>query len=924
MVLGLAMCTTFAFAQTSMKPRDLEKLRAEKPVMSELKAEPVDYKASIFTKDATFDTVRCFRFNATDMAEITYGFIASSDHINVDGRDSTFGSDAHSVNVNTNDWAQWRHYADSADLCNNIFDDYSSWVGNFYCGDGNGGSDFAWVFNRIGTVINRSDAGWQDDGLMFIGLDGPTGSTPGVGNVNTYFELPVVNRTITGAHMVYIGVTQAYYKFYDECFIDYKIGNTWYAREINVLNIDVNINSGCTPKVRYVMPINIASESAIKLRVRMSAKKYAAYGYGWFLDNLAVITDNRTESWDFNTSTPLDGFYGMIPQNMTIPMSYGVHVRNTNASDLTNTKLVVSNAPANGTWSVAATGTPATIPAGDVLKDYKLYINERGFMCTTHRDDTLFNWGAHSLLGHFENYGNQGPLTGGYLGRGLNTSTVGPNFYAIKAEGGQNLVQEFDTVLYTVSDYLEFDEVTEPNRVSGYRWARDNGLIPSNSSFQVGFTADHYLDADDDADHAMMQGYRVYVRYVTGSDVPEGYVFRGLEYVPSTELTPSAMVTQSSVLLPIVYEEVPGEDGDLEWEDLPCGIDNTLFPITEDAVNNLPTTYALPGSEANYSALNVKFLDEPVLKKNTAYLFGYMLYDEATFMVAQQQWGYTDGNNVVRYTANEATAPYYSQNTPVMPYDVIVYDANGSNSGGSHWITGWNINNFPMIRPIVGTPSPVQRVSVAGDCSSNVNDTLGFTVQYSTSNLCETSADVAVGSNQSFYVLPLGDHSVIQHVYVNGVEAPIYDEDDDAPETNFWLYEHDRNVIDPLDSDNVILYRHYYTLFFQGIENNDNGYTITADVEWHAWDLSGIDPVAPEAFLSLAPNPATSSVKLNIAGVSGMVNCSIIDMSGRVVYNANVNAEAETNINVSSLPAGAYFVRVTNNTFSKIEKLIIK
>ena len=42
------------------------------------------------------------------------------------------------------------------------------------------------------------------------------------------------------------------------------------------------------------------------------------------------------------------------------------------------------------------------------------------------------------------------------------------------------------------------------------------------------------------------------------------------------------------------------------------------------------------------------------------------------------------------------------------------------------------------------------------------------------------------------------------------------------------------------------------------------------------------------------------------------------------VYNRNINAEAETTINVSNMPAGAYFVRVTNDTFSKIEKLIIK
>jgi hypothetical protein len=63
---------------------------------------------------------------------------------------------------------------------------------------------------------------------------------------------------------------------------------------------------------------------------------------------------------------------------------------------------------------------------------------------------------------------------------------------------------------------------------------------------------------------------------------------------------------------------------------------------------------------------------------------------------------------------------------------------------------------------------------------------------------------------------------------------------------------------------------------------------------------------------------------VKVAGVEGMVNCSILDMSGRVVYNRDINAAAETTINVSSIPAGAYFVRITNNSFSKIEKLIIK
>ena len=74
----------------------------------------------------------------------------------------------------------------------------------------------------------------------------------------------------------------------------------------------------------------------------------------------------------------------------------------------------------------------------------------------------------------------------------------------------------------------------------------------------------------------------------------------------------------------------------------------------------------------------------------------------------------------------------------------------------------------------------------------------------------------------------------------------------------------------------------------------------------------------------MKPNPATNSVTLNMRGVEGMVNCSIIDMSGRVVYNRAINAESAQTIDLSNVAAGAYFVRVTNDKFSKVEKLIVR
>jgi len=82
--------------------------------------------------------------------------------------------------------------------------------------------------------------------------------------------------------------------------------------------------------------------------------------------------------------------------------------------------------------------------------------------------------------------------------------------------------------------------------------------------------------------------------------------------------------------------------------------------------------------------------------------------------------------------------------------------------------------------------------------------------------------------------------------------------------------------------------------------------------------------VAARVKMNLQPNPASSNVKLNIAGVTGYVNCSLIDMSGRVVRTDRINAETENTINLNGLAKGAYFVRITNNDFTKVERLIVR
>lgn len=81
---------------------------------------------------------------------------------------------------------------------------------------------------------------------------------------------------------------------------------------------------------------------------------------------------------------------------------------------------------------------------------------------------------------------------------------------------------------------------------------------------------------------------------------------------------------------------------------------------------------------------------------------------------------------------------------------------------------------------------------------------------------------------------------------------------------------------------------------------------------------------ADDVVVRIQPNPATAIANLTIKGVSGNVDLSIVDLNGRVVSRRVVNADATEPISLEGFARGTYFVRLTNNRFSKVEKLIVR
>jgi hypothetical protein len=77
--------------------------------------------------------------------------------------------------------------------------------------------------------------------------------------------------------------------------------------------------------------------------------------------------------------------------------------------------------------------------------------------------------------------------------------------------------------------------------------------------------------------------------------------------------------------------------------------------------------------------------------------------------------------------------------------------------------------------------------------------------------------------------------------------------------------------------------------------------------------------------VNIYPNPAATNVKINIENNYNITTLQVVDMLGKVVKNINVaNVNGTSNIDVSSLNNGFYFVKVLNgNKVIESKKLMI-
>ncbi len=955
-VLGLALCSTFAMAQTNnLSGKICKPTPGNEKRIFEAPQQQVDYKASIFTKDG--EDVVLAHYTFANASQVTIGVVGANDVID----DTVVG--AIKCNNRSEPCFRWARIPDTNYVMDSVF-----------------AEDYANFINYTGQSVNNLLLGMgayndltDNNGFMMLSLIEMSANN---NYINTYFQLanPVA---LNGAQVVDVTWRQLYRKYYDVCYLDYMLNGSWHSFEVNVTGVDVDVNTYGPLHYSTTLPTAALNQATLSLRIRVTDDgSRSVYGYGWAIDDVKVIAPAATTRWSFNSPGNINGFYGTLPQGMTVPMSYAVFSRNIGADNLTGINLGVQHRTGStGDWATAFTAAQnQNMPAGDPTTNYVLEINEAGFMYAGYGCGDYV--GYHSFPEYFADHyrvSDEALANEGFLRRGLPSTTAGMNQFLITADNAQGLSDTLAAYTYTVSESLDVDS-SFGRTVPGYRWGNDNGIVPGGSEFAYGFSSNTAPVGEpsnagyvtDECGHQYAQDYEVLTRYNTPSAIPTDdngnpWVIRGIEFVTSTKVTEAEAAGARFIAEMYRYELREGVDtgwygymgyAGLSGNEVYLVGEGNVAPTEEDLLD-----YAT-AENGNYYAVNVFFPEQPAIEPNTSFLLGYTLRGGGNFAVASQatryksQMGDFSDANYTSYRNNEETAPYYNQFSPAnKPYDVYCYDPiQGSRGGsGSHVVTGWNIDEYPLIRLIVGPKMQLDTNYVYANCSEDENERYDYWV-YSNTNrkgICGSADTTVVGAVYSYLVFP-GDPSEEEeeHIEMNDAQTEYYyvaDHDDDfLPSKVIDAIYINGNPIDLTDSNMVTV--EDYSVYWAGhtplatseadrwepaltrnayritLRNITDDMTITASV--HDENLK-IRNAEDKVNIILAPNPATSQVRLTVGSFAGKANCSIIDMSGRVVYNADITS-GESVINLNGVPAGAYFVRVTNDSFSKVEKLIVR
>ena len=104
--------------------------------------------------------------------------------------------------------------------------------------------------------------------------------------------------------------------------------------------------------------------------------------------------------------------------------------------------------------------------------------------------------------------------------------------------------------------------------------------------------------------------------------------------------------------------------------------------------------------------------------------------------------------------------------------------------------------------------------------------------------------------------------------------------------------------------------------FVAYIDEGDSGKATVMYYDAHA----GIEELQSSQ-ISIYPNPATDKITVELSGMTQGGNLTIGDIEGQQLLTRQI-AEPKTQIDISNLPSGIYFVRITNEMTAEVGKFV--
>lgn len=800
-------------------------------------------------------------YSCTFEADPTTGTLGANDL--VDGT-AQGGNLAHSRNEYAGSWHRLTDTtaAYMATLVNN----YPVFAGYYFTDNRNQPTDFSF---RSATPT---------DGYMLMSMlefIAQWGGNAQVGGYNAYFQLGPINTTTAPI------INVRFYQFYkcfnnDKTYIDYSTdGSTWSAVEINVARVDMAVNANYRGYKTVTMPLACVGSASLSLRFRYACASDAqngAYGYFWAVDDVEVI-EGASNSFEVTSSAYFEGFYHLMPQGLQLPMVWNADFRNNGANTQTNVhgKIFTSDNRTSGYTAAVDVnyGSLASMADTSFLVDPKGWYAARG-------------WGyLHGATP------NQQPVTGPTAYLPTDNAGIKYVYANISSDNIAKIYGDtmtFDTIGYTVN------ALNEDNNAI---WGRDNGVLAKFRYWTYGMVEQSTFSSDPDEVQYSAAGYRVWNSYITGNTIPtdangQPWRIKGVQLVGSTYegLAESDATIAATLIEDSTY--LDGEDMYVNFKTIETGA-NTYTVQDDDlelyAEDFDVLTYKTFG---NYRTIDINFPAQPVLNPSTAYRIGYMMAEDGNFCVAN--------NSTYFYTLADSTATNFGEVAAMKAYGrtfghnnsytTMILDPAFASANGSY-IRFLSVSSYPMIRMIVGPYTHVPQTTVSFTCGEH-----GAILNGAYENRCGQTDSVPQNSTMSFTFSPEEGY-MVESIIIDGNEEFTQDGENEG----------DLSLSIPFGTAPV------------SIEA-----TFMVDPNWE----EGIDPVASNVNINLMPNPATSNVQLTINGVEGMVDYALIDMSGRVIRSAKMDAATSMNINLAGLAKGAYFVRIIANNTTKVEKLIVR